>query len=213
MNNEIPKTILVEKILPRKGEEEKMYWNEYKIDIRIINNYNSNVQITYPEFQAFLQNLTWYSRWHQGSIFSSFLQEQFKFVNLSGSVETINIIQQHPKYCIKGKKKPQINSGGYCANLTLSCETGYISLTGYCQRNMVTFPITPLGLGACYKNGCVLILDGTKHIWHSFTLFGYTMSIDVFQMICSQWISFLHHQSERDYKTHFFPLSDLLVYF
>lgn len=57
MNNEIPKTILVEKILPRKGEEEKMYWNEYKIDIRIINNYNSNVQITYPEFQAFLHRI------------------------------------------------------------------------------------------------------------------------------------------------------------
>lgn len=57
MNNEIPKTILVKKILPKKGEEEKMYWNEYKIDIRIINNYNSNVQITYPEFQAFLHRI------------------------------------------------------------------------------------------------------------------------------------------------------------
>lgn len=57
MNNEIPKTILVEKILPRKGEEEKMYWNEYKIDIMIINNYNSNVQITCPEFQAFLHRI------------------------------------------------------------------------------------------------------------------------------------------------------------
>lgn len=107
MNNEIPKTILVEKILPRKGEEEKMYWNEYKIDIMIINNYNSNVQITYPEFQAFLHRI-----WPgiQGGtkdrFFPLFLQEQFKFVNLSGSVETINIIQQHPKYCIKGKKTP-----------------------------------------------------------------------------------------------------------
>lgn len=29
MNNEIPKTILVEKILPRKGEEEKIQ-NRYK---------------------------------------------------------------------------------------------------------------------------------------------------------------------------------------
>lgn len=43
MNNEIFKIKLVEKIFLRKGEEEKMYWNEYKIDIRIINNYNFNV--------------------------------------------------------------------------------------------------------------------------------------------------------------------------